>query len=530
MRRHREALIRESGNLPREEDDTSVKDSRTGNGIKKLPTTSFTDVVIIYLGGEMISQKIKSGRAVFAIVMAALVITLMLPFYSFAGALYEDGSYDVDVTCVKANTGKPGKGGVESAKLIVENGEITKIEAKMSSGAYTYAKLCPPDDPNVANATKYEAVQDPADGKSVITVPYQGKLKDIDFTAQTTKMSEPYEIGYKLTLTPKADFVRALHLGDEVTLKPGIYKAINSEKLTEGNKMFRSVQAYLVVNEDGSAVLDMFLSGSGYDALYLGDKLLDMPDGAAAKENPNGLWGSDKISLEESVVGQKALTDEGETKLHFTISLDKLYQKISAGAHSAKYDQWTFKLLNFDAANFEFVKALPEEPGGQEPDEPNPPVVTPEATYNFIKGSGQAWNEGLNAEWEKGSDKGLDFRVDAPFDEFFGIKLDGKMVANENYTVEEGSTLIHLKKDYLDTLETGDHTLTAMYENGKEVTAKFSVAAVPAADKTANTVKNGNKNQAPNTGDDLNLPAYMIILAGAASALIVAGVKKHAEK
>lgn len=56
------------------------------------------------------------------------------------------------------------------------------------------------------------------------------------------------------------------------------------------------------------------------------------------------------------------------------------------------------------------------------------------------------------------------------------VKMDGSTVAESNYTLEEGSTIVKFKADYLDTLAEGEHTVTLVYTSGS-VDTTISVAA-----------------------------------------------------
>ncbi len=60
------------------------------------------------------------------------------------------------------------------------------------------------------------------------------------------------------------------------------------------------------------------------------------------------------------------------------------------------------------------------------------------------------------------------------FDKFKGIRMDGADVAPENYTAVRGSVVITLKAAYMDTLGPGQHTLTAVFEDG-EAPVPFNV-------------------------------------------------------
>lgn len=87
-------------------------------------------------------------------------------------------------------------------------------------------------------------------------------------------------------------------------------------------------------------------------------------------------------------------------------------------------------------------------------------------TYNFI--------DGANGEWLKNSSKDLGFKTDGEFSKFIGVKVDGTLIGVDKYTAVTGSTLVTLKKDYLETLSVGKHTLTVVYTDG-ECTTEFEV-------------------------------------------------------
>ena len=87
-------------------------------------------------------------------------------------------------------------------------------------------------------------------------------------------------------------------------------------------------------------------------------------------------------------------------------------------------------------------------------------------TYNFI--------DGANGEWIKNSGKDLGFKTDGEFSKFTGVEVDGTLIGADKYTAIPGSTLVTLKKDYLETLSDGKHTLTVVYTDG-ECTTEFEV-------------------------------------------------------
>ena len=95
--------------------------------------------------------------------------------------------------------------------------------------------------------------------------------------------------------------------------------------------------------------------------------------------------------------------------------------------------------------------------------------------------------------FDKANPKTIVLRSTAPLLEFLRLLIGGKEVDPQYYTLSEGSTVIELSTDYLDTLEAGDYEVKIESLNGYAVT-KLSVEAVK---------------KAPQTGD--NMPVVMIL-------------------
>ena len=93
-------------------------------------------------------------------------------------------------------------------------------------------------------------------------------------------------------------------------------------------------------------------------------------------------------------------------------------------------------------------------------------LPTPIVTYKFI--------EGANGSWTKNSGKNLSFKVNGEFSRFTGVKVDGTLIGNDKYTAVSGSTIVTLKKDYLEMLSVGKHTLSVVYTDG-ECTTEFEI-------------------------------------------------------
>ena len=117
--------------------------------------------------------------------------------------------------------------------------------------------------------------------------------------------------------------------------------------------------------------------------------------------------------------------------------------------------------------------------------------------------------KGENSTWQKGGKDGLSFTSSAAFADFLKVQVDGKDIDASDYTVKEGSTIVTLKAEYLETLPAGSHTLAIVSKIGTAST-EFTIKA--AADGSAQT------------GDDFNIALYAgiaILSAAGASAAVI---------
>lgn len=92
--------------------------------------------------------------------------------------------------------------------------------------------------------------------------------------------------------------------------------------------------------------------------------------------------------------------------------------------------------------------------------------------------------EGMNGKWTLGGKDTLRFVSNAPYADFKSVSVDGTVIGAENYTVSEGSTVVELKSEFLNTLATGEHTLTISSTAGDAKT-QLTVLATPTATPTA---------------------------------------------
>ena len=128
---------------------------------------------------------------------------------------------------------------------------------------------------------------------------------------------------------------------------------------------------------------------------------------------------------------------------------------------------------------------------------------------------------GANGTWTKGTQATLNFTFkrsalennqDTTFKHFTGIKVDNKVVDKSNYTYQSGSVIIKLKPTYLEKLSTGQHTISASFNDydGKAPSTNFTVKA-----NSSNTKGNSTT---PRTGDQIAVIGWVI--AGIVAAIV----------
>jgi LPXTG-motif cell wall-anchored protein len=67
---------------------------------------------------------------------------------------------------------------------------------------------------------------------------------------------------------------------------------------------------------------------------------------------------------------------------------------------------------------------------------------------------------GAKSSWVPDSATGAQFVIDADFANFKGMRINGKTLGKAHYTAVEGSVIITLKSEYLETLEPGESPRT----------------------------------------------------------------------
>ena len=111
-------------------------------------------------------------------------------------------------------------------------------------------------------------------------------------------------------------------------------------------------------------------------------------------------------------------------------------------------------------------------------------VVVEKIVYEVI--------DGVNQEYIITKDSEAKFKINADFRMFDGGKVyvDDELVDPNNYTAESGSTIITLKKEFVDTLSVGKHTLKVLFNDGGQATTIFNVVKTTIPVENPNTLDN----------------------------------------
>ena len=137
--------------------------------------------------------------------------------------------------------------------------------------------------------------------------------------------------------------------------------------------------------------------------------------------------------------------------------------------------------------------------------------TTPKFVYEII--------EGANFSYKKGDKNGITIIANGKFNKFEGIEVDGKAIDKSNYTLKEGTGIVTLKADYLNTLSIGEHKIKLIYDDG-EVETTFKVTG------NVETENNDGKLTTPKTGDLSNTTLWIVgIIVSGILFVIVLGCK-----
>lgn len=121
--------------------------------------------------------------------------------------------------------------------------------------------------------------------------------------------------------------------------------------------------------------------------------------------------------------------------------------------------------------------------------------------------------EGDQQVYTKGESEVASFRINADlslFEEFGSIYIDEQPLSSDFYRAEYGSTIISLKKAYMDSLAIGQHLFTIKFGDFGIATAKFTVANAPYVPDTPDTPNTPDAPVAPDVPEQSDEPDIVV--------------------
>lgn len=221
----------------------------------------------------------------------------------------------------------------------------------------------------------------------------------------------------------------------------------------------------------------------------------------ATCEEPGGTLYTAIVSKENS------LTDAEVTEEKLVKTADPIGHKWDAGKVTKEPTESTEGVKTYTCTACKAIRT-----------ESIPKLDPSEVDYRNTEGEGQTWYRGSNKAAEfifKRSKDDSD-----TYSHFTGIKVDGSDVSTSDYTAESGSVVIKLKPEYLETLKTGDHKLTAVFDDGS-ATVTFRIADSGNGSSGSDSSGRGGSSDSKGakTGDSTDIFMWFAMILSATLAL-----------
>ena len=145
------------------------------------------------------------------------------------------------------------------------------------------------------------------------------------------------------------------------------------------------------------------------------------------------------------------------------------------------------------------------------------PSQVGDISYHVTEGAGQTVSYGDEAKFVIDAEYGM-------FEDDGFVIVDEDKIDSNNYVAEEGSTVITLNKDYIESLDEGEHSLIVVFADYKIAETTFTVTN---NNIDTNTNNNTSEITPPNTGVNSSNNNYFYILIILLSSLCLIGLNKR---
>ncbi|NLZ55998.1 MAG: hypothetical protein GX900_04990, partial [Clostridiaceae bacterium] len=132
--------------------------------------------------------------------------------------------------------------------------------------------------------------------------------------------------------------------------------------------------------------------------------------------------------------------------------------------------------------------------------------------------------------WTKGSNESAAFTSNAEVADFLYVKVDGEVVDESNYEVEEGSTVVTFLSTFLETLSVGKHPVEIVSKSG----TAYGTIEIKAQSTQETTQDSGQETQpddtTPATGESSGYYLWLAVMLLTAIGLIFLALRKRVMK
>lgn len=207
---------------------------------------------------RLVFQNLRRIKLLFMIVVLAALLG------GCGSTTFSDGEYAVPVIL----SGGSGKASLESPAKLIKNEKGCELEIVFSSSHYDYI---------ISDGIKYECINN--EGNSTFRFPVDEYVNELSIIADTTAMSKPHEIDYRIEL----DYNHICQWNSENSISSGIAPAADRDAAGVNiNRPEVEGVSFMPEENDTAELFCIYHSEQGIDALSVsdGDVFIILPDGA----------------------------------------------------------------------------------------------------------------------------------------------------------------------------------------------------------------------------------------------------------